>query len=504
MAVTSGYFDSVDGDRTYSAAQMSEYFEGLISNGVYEKVGKALVVKAGEGMSVDVGSGRAIINGRWLKNDAVLNLPITQADALLNRWTAVYIRLSTNSRSVRIDTKDGTPAANPVKPTMNHDSNYYDMCLAYVYVKAGASSISQSDITDMRASNLCGWVTGIVKQVDTSELFLQWQTAYEEFYQRFEDWFDTLTQTLNVNTYIQQFKKVATIPAYTTIGYELSDIEGYRFSENDIINVYLDGKLGDDGVDYDLVLSDDHRMATVDLHRPSTQPVKLETVILKSKIGNPPADSAVINNFDFTSSLVDDAGNNAHFFSDGDDPASVTTTPATDQFVSGTGLVMGSGKYALKIPVDMLSKVNSYSLEITFSNFELTVQSWDLGFIRTVGGGYDFPMLYSGYESDSGNLSFTRNQADVPDAFFASGISDRNYWANSTMKIVNRVTNNDNVVWDFYKDGTLAFSTPEFDPDHIAYPFFWDNSEAEKIFVITGNSGELNATITAMKVSYNE
>ena len=304
MAVTSGYFNSVDGDRVYTAAQMSEYFEGLISNGVYEKVGNALIVRAGEGMSVDVGSGRAIINGRWLKNDAVLNLPITAAHALLDRWTAVYIRLSTNSRSVRIDTKDGEPSANPVKPSMNHDSTYYDLCLAYVYVKAGATSISQSNITDMRASNLCGWVTGIVKQVDTSELFLQWQTAYEEFYQSFTDWFDHLTKTLQVNTYIQQFKKVATIPPYTTIGYELSDIEGYTFDENDIINVYLDGKLGDDGVDYDLVLSDNHDMATVDLHRPSTQPVKLETVILKSKIGNPVEGGSYINQLDITERAI--------------------------------------------------------------------------------------------------------------------------------------------------------------------------------------------------------
>ena len=504
MAVTSGYFDSVDGDRTYSAAQMSEYFEGLISNGVYEKVGKALVVKAGEGMSVDVGSGRAIINGRWLKNDAVLNLTITAADALLNRWTAVYIRLSTNSRSVRIDTKDGTPAANPVKPTMNHDSNYYDLCLAYVYVKAGATSISQSNITDMRASNLCGWVTGIVKQVDTSELFLQWQTAYEEFYQRFEDWFDTLTQTLNVNTYIQQFKKVATIPAYTTIGYELSDIEGYRFSENDIINVYLDGKLGDDGVDYDLVLSDDHRMATVDLHRPSTQPVKLETVILKSKIGNPPAESAVINNFDFTSSLVDDAGNNAHFFTDIDDPTSLTTTPATGQFVSGTGLVMGSGSYPLQIPVDMLSKTTSYAVEIDFASCSMGWNLWNFGFLRTASINGASNLIVSGLNGDFNCFSVDVTDADDHFNHSESSINSETFWANSTMKIVNRLTANNNVVWDFYKDDTLIFSTNEYETDGTT-PMFWDNSSVGALFALAPEGGAaFSGTITGMRISYNE
>ena len=287
MAVTSGYFNSVDGDRTYTAAQMSEYFEGLISNGVYEKVGNALIVRAGEGMSVDVGSGRAIINGRWLKNDAVLNLTITAADALLNRWTAVYIRLDNTRRLVKIDTKDGTPAANPVKPTMNHDSNYYDLCLAYVYVKAGATSISQSDITDMRASNLCGWVTGIVKQVDTSELFLQWQTAYEEFYQRFEDWFDTLTETLNVNTYIKSYLKTQVMQPNGDRGYTL-DMEGYHYNPDDIINVYIDGKFGINGVDYDLEISDNEEEAAVFFHSPISAKTRLTTQVFKSKIGNPP------------------------------------------------------------------------------------------------------------------------------------------------------------------------------------------------------------------------
>ena len=298
MAVTSGYFNSVDGDRVYSAAQMSEYFEGLISNGVYEKVGKALIVKAGEGMSVDVGSGRAIIDGRWLKNDSTLNLPITAANALLDRWTAVYIRLDHTRRYIKIDTKDGTPAAKPVKPTMNKDSNYIDLCLAYVYVKAGATSISQSNITDMRASNLCGWVTGIVKQVDTSELFLQWEQAYEEFYVSFQEWFTHLTDTLQVNTYIKQYRKQATFTgsAYENIEITPNTFPGYLPERSDIINVYVDGKLADkykqgeseDSDSYDITWAggNDHAFV-VTLHYPISKPTKVEVVILKSVIGNP-------------------------------------------------------------------------------------------------------------------------------------------------------------------------------------------------------------------------
>ena len=47
MSITSGFFNSVNGDRTYNADQMSTYFKGLIGSGVYENVGGALQVLAG-------------------------------------------------------------------------------------------------------------------------------------------------------------------------------------------------------------------------------------------------------------------------------------------------------------------------------------------------------------------------------------------------------------------------------------------------------------------------
>ena len=34
MAITSGFFNSVNDDRPYNAEQMTLYFEGLISNGI--------------------------------------------------------------------------------------------------------------------------------------------------------------------------------------------------------------------------------------------------------------------------------------------------------------------------------------------------------------------------------------------------------------------------------------------------------------------------------------
>lgn len=260
MAITYGFFNSVDGDRRYDADEMSQYFDGLVSDGVYEMVGGALQVKAVSGgeMTVQVQTGRAIIECKWLRNDAVLTLEITQAHVTLNRWTAVVVRLDRVNRLMTITTKDGTPASSPVKPEMTRDASVYELCLAYIYVGAGATSIIQSDITDMRPSSECGWITGLVRQVDTSQLFLQYQTAYENYYaqmtQEFDEWFSTLTELLNVNTYIQAYRKRVTYTgSETTETHKIPlDMTGYTYDESDIIEVHINGLKGCENVDYTL------------------------------------------------------------------------------------------------------------------------------------------------------------------------------------------------------------------------------------------------------------
>ena len=265
MAISYGFFNSINQDRTYNADQMSEYFDGLVSNGVYESVGSAMQVTAGEGLAVNVQSGRAIIDCKWIKNDAAQAITLTAAHVLLPRYTAIVIRLDRSSRMISIVAKDGTPASDPEKPSMTDDGQITELCLAYVYVGANASTITQANITDMRSSNLCGWVTGVVQQVDTSQLFAQYQAAFEQSYAQqlawqqniqaqFDAWFAALTQQLSVNTFIQKFalRTVLSSGSETPISVI---IENYGYSEGDIIEVYINGLYASEGVDYTLTLS---------------------------------------------------------------------------------------------------------------------------------------------------------------------------------------------------------------------------------------------------------
>lgn len=309
MAITYGFFNAIkqsDGtyDRTYNADQMSTYFEGLVSDGVYESVDDAMQVLAGTGMQVQVGAGRAIIDSKWIKNTAAYPLIINAAHVTLNRYTAIIIRLDLSARTIVITTKDGENATTPVKPVITNSETIKELCLAYVYVGRGVTAITQANIEDARPdNNVCGWVTSIVQQVDTSKLFLQWQTAYEEFYKQmqswqqqqetgfsnwetsqkaaFDAWFSALTDQLNVNTYVKKYHKVVETGQKNRV-FPL-DMSGYTYVASDVLFINVNGVMLVE--DYDYVL--DTSKTPVEIHTNADLDAEniLEITVLKSKIG---------------------------------------------------------------------------------------------------------------------------------------------------------------------------------------------------------------------------
>jgi hypothetical protein len=284
MAITYGFFNSLAGDRKYNAAQITEYFEGLVSDGVYESVGGALQVQAATGMNVNIQTGRAIVDCRWIRNDAVITMPITASHVTLARYTAIMIRLDYSARDISIIAVDGTPASTPAKPTPTNTTEVKDLVLAYLYIPGGATTIPQANIQDMRGTSLCGWVTGLIKQVDTSQLFAQWQDACETFYRNmaagFDAWFDTLTSKLSIDTYIKQYRKDVTLGEGDKI---ISlDMENYAYAQSDIIHVYINGLMGVPGTDYTLETS--NPVATVTTHAKGPDTI-VTIIVLRSRIG---------------------------------------------------------------------------------------------------------------------------------------------------------------------------------------------------------------------------
>ena len=309
MAVTYGFFNSINDDRLYNADQMSHYFKGLVTDGVYEHVDSAMQVLATTGMVVRIGTGRGIIDCKWINVDAPYDLTINTSHVTLNRYTAICVHLDATNRLIELITYDGENATNPVKPVPESTLTDKYLVLAYVYVGAGVASISQSNITDTRAdTNICGWVTGLIQQVNTATLFLQWQTAYEEFYAQmtsdfqglfddteddcqdfydqmtvgFNAWFSTLTDQLNVNTYVENYKKRVVYDGTSGENVISLDMVAYEYEAGDIIEVYINGLYSDEGFDYTL----DTSLTTPTVTTTATQSGTVVSItVKKSKIG---------------------------------------------------------------------------------------------------------------------------------------------------------------------------------------------------------------------------
>lgn len=285
--VTYGFFNSVNGDRKYDADQMSQYFKGLIGNGVFESVGSALAVSAGSGMNVEVASGRGVIECKWINNDATIEVPITGSHATLPRYTAVVMRLDKINREMKITTIDGTPAITPVKPSLSNTDTMKDLCLAWVLVPAGSSSISGSNIEDARSTSACGWVTGLVTQLDVSNLYTQWVDLFNAYYEdmntSFDAWFRDLVGELRVQTSVRQYIKTITRASESDSTTYTFSAQGYVFSGNDIINVYINGLRANPDSDYYVGTTGSSWRVTV----PNAKAVGTEIMIevYKSQIG---------------------------------------------------------------------------------------------------------------------------------------------------------------------------------------------------------------------------
>lgn len=168
MALTSGFYNSVNGDRKYNAEQLSSIFDGLINDGILYNVGNRFNITALSGNNIQIGSGRAWFNHTWIYNDSNYTISLEDSSPLLNRIDAVVLEINRNSdiRSSQIMIIKGEESSSPSNPNLIKDEYQNQYPLAYIYRKANSSSITQEDITIKVGTEECPYVTGILPVED--------------------------------------------------------------------------------------------------------------------------------------------------------------------------------------------------------------------------------------------------------------------------------------------------------------------------------------------------
>lgn len=191
MAEECGFFnaevgESGDYDRVYLAQAFAKYFASFIGNGVFVKYANKLQVISTDvpSMAVNVSSGQGFCNGYWYENTDVKQLSVEVADGMLSRKDIIVLRWGASERAMWVDIVTGTPSSSPQKPDIQRSNDYYDLQLAVIDIPAGASAINQENITDTRPdSSVCGWVSGVVDQIDATNLFAQFQNAFDLWFE---------------------------------------------------------------------------------------------------------------------------------------------------------------------------------------------------------------------------------------------------------------------------------------------------------------------------------
>ena len=189
MSVTSGFFNSLNHDRRYSAEQISRIFDGIINDGVFASIGTAFTVNASTGLTVNIGIGRAWFNGIWIYNDSILPLTLDESELLLDRIDAIIIEVDRSDavRDGNIKIIKGTPSSTPVNPTLSNTTYLNQYPLAYIYRSASSTEIHQADITSMIGTSSCPYITGILEVINIDNIVSQWGDQWEQ-------WFQTITQ----------------------------------------------------------------------------------------------------------------------------------------------------------------------------------------------------------------------------------------------------------------------------------------------------------------------
>lgn len=195
------FFNDIDDDRVYFAEDFARHLAKYFTNGIFNN---ELQVIANNDMTVTIQEGDANIEGYRYTNTASLTKTIDTADGSLKRIDNVVIRLDLTNRLISAQIIKGTFSDSPSAPSLVRSSTIYDLKLAEVYIGNGVTSITQANITDTRFNkNMCGNVVSTVETIDTTDVYNQLYTKFEEIIQQetteFTAWFNRIKNQLDTD-----------------------------------------------------------------------------------------------------------------------------------------------------------------------------------------------------------------------------------------------------------------------------------------------------------------
>lgn len=230
MALSCGFYNSLDHDRKYNAEQFGSIFDGVIHDGVYMNIGGTMMVKAtGADMTVNIQTGRAWFNHTWTLNDTIYPITLPDAEQMLQKIVAIVLEINneTNVRTNSFKMLVGTPASqNPQRPTLVNTESIHQYPLAYILIKPEVTVIKQEDITNMVGTSACPFVTSVAASMNVDELIAKWENQWNNWFRQDQvDW-DTLITRVN-----SEFD--------TFLGEQLARVDSLIITSNERVDTFI-------------------------------------------------------------------------------------------------------------------------------------------------------------------------------------------------------------------------------------------------------------------------
>lgn len=173
-------------------AEDAELFHCTRTSGIWAEESFPISV-TGADNNVTIGKGIAWINnGEFsgkvaaLKSAKTLDLGI--ADSTYPRIDVIAIQYSVNSNATDVVVKKGTPASSPVRPAIVRNGAVYELYLASVYRPSGATTITASNITDLRMDKtVCGLMADAVTKIDLGSIHEQFMSLVKDLERAIQD-----------------------------------------------------------------------------------------------------------------------------------------------------------------------------------------------------------------------------------------------------------------------------------------------------------------------------
>ena len=139
------------------------------------------------------------------------------------------------------------------------NEDYYDLVLASVRIGKAVTTITDEVITDRRNNNnYCGYVAGVVSQIDTTDLFSQFTAAFNSWFAElkesikydtdrftvlFDAWFDSIRGKLEGDQATALQLQIDALTESTTKGiYGFENKQTIENSDGSISEIYGDGR----------------------------------------------------------------------------------------------------------------------------------------------------------------------------------------------------------------------------------------------------------------------